>query len=74
MGSNSSMLLVEHMFQTKGCIPSVVDKQPQGHHLPQQKVVGPRFFQRKAVNGAFDSSTVPILKVPTTSLPIFFSF
>ena len=41
MGSNSSMLLVEHMFQTKGCIPSVADKQPQGHHLPQQKVVGP---------------------------------
>ena len=44
MGSNSSMLLVEHMFQTKGCIPSVVDKQPQGHHLHQQKVVGPIIF------------------------------
>ena len=51
MGSNSSMLLVEHMFQTKGCIPSVVDKQPQGHHLPQQKVVGPKiiFFANEVI-------------------------
>ena len=44
------MLLVEHMFQTKGCIPSVVDKQPQGHHLHQQKVVGPEIiFANEAI-------------------------
>ena len=46
----SILQVEEHILQTKGCIPSVVDKQPQGHHLHQQKVVGPEIiFANEAI-------------------------
>ena len=47
----SILQVEEHILQTKGCLPSVVDEQRQGLHLPQQNVVGPGFFQMKPYLG-----------------------